>query len=77
MAMKLDLSYWGKTVTEDISEGGCGVRVPEREREEVKEVWRKMHNGELHDLYLSQGLAWSIKPKGLRRTVACNAYGRR
>jgi hypothetical protein len=36
-------------------------------RHEVTGEWRKLHNGELHDLYSSHTIVWVIKSRRMRR----------
>jgi len=42
-------------------------------REEVTGEWRKLHNGELNDLYSSPNIVWMIKWRRMRWVglVAC------
>ena len=35
-------------------------------RDEVTEVWRKLHNEELNDLYCSPNIVWVIKCRRIR-----------
>jgi hypothetical protein len=35
-------------------------------RDEVKGEWRKLHNGELHNLYLSPDITRQINSRGMR-----------
>jgi hypothetical protein len=35
-------------------------------RDEVTGEWRKLHNGELHNLYSSPGIMWHIKSRRMR-----------
>jgi hypothetical protein len=35
-------------------------------RDEVTGEWRKMHNGELHNLYSSPDIIWQIKSRRMR-----------
>jgi len=36
-------------------------------RDEVMEVWRRLHNEELHDLYSSTNIILAIKPRTMER----------
>jgi hypothetical protein len=38
------------------------------ERDEVTGEWRKLHNGELNDLYCSPNIVWVIKSRRMRWT---------
>jgi hypothetical protein len=60
MGVKLGLTLKGRACIEGVSEQGSeGIFGPkrEREREEVAEGWRKLHNEELHNLYTSRSHA--------------------
>jgi hypothetical protein len=47
-------------------------------RDEVTEQWRKLHSGELHNLYSSPDIIRQIKSRRIRwaRHVACMGEGR-
>jgi hypothetical protein len=47
-------------------------------RDEVTGEWRKLHSGELNDLYCSLNIVRVIKSRGMRRAghVACMGDGR-
>jgi hypothetical protein len=40
------------------------IFVPKRDK--VRGEWRKLHNGELHDLYSSPSILWVIKSRRMR-----------
>jgi hypothetical protein len=48
------------------------------ERDDVTEEWRKLHNGELHNLYSSPDIIRQIKSRRMRWAghVACMGEGR-
>jgi hypothetical protein len=48
------------------------------QRDEVTGEWRKLHNGKLHNLYLSPDIIRQIKSRGMRWAghVACMGEGR-
>jgi hypothetical protein len=45
-------------------------------RDEVTEEWRKLHNGELHNLYSSPDIIRQIKSRIMRGGRACGMHGR-
>jgi hypothetical protein len=45
-------------------------------RDEVMGEWRKMHNGELHNLYSTPDTTRQIKSRGMRWVGACGTPGR-
>jgi hypothetical protein len=42
------------------------LRIFGPKRDEVTGEWRKLHNGELHNLYSSQGIIREMKPSRMR-----------
>jgi hypothetical protein len=45
------------------------MRIFGPKREEVEGGWRRLHNGELHDLYASPYIIRMIKPRMMRWAV--------
>jgi hypothetical protein len=41
-------------------------RIFGKKKDEIIEIWRKLRNGELHDLYSSPGIIRMIKPRTMR-----------
>jgi hypothetical protein len=41
-------------------------RIFSPKRDEVTGEWRKLHNGELNDLYSSPNIVWVLKPRRMR-----------
>jgi hypothetical protein len=46
-------------------------------RDEVMGEWRKLHNEELHNLYLSPDIIRQVKSRRMRWAGACSTHGRR
>jgi hypothetical protein len=48
-------------------------RILGSKKDEITEVWRRLHNGELYDRYCSQNIIWVIKSRRVRWAghVAC------
>jgi hypothetical protein len=42
------------------------LRIFGPKRDEETGQWRKLHNGELHDLYVSPNIVRAIKPRRIR-----------
>jgi hypothetical protein len=45
-------------------------------RDEVTGKWRKLHSGELHNLYSSPGIIRQIKSRRMRWAWVCGTHGR-
>jgi hypothetical protein len=58
---------WSLAVREEnrlrVFENGVLKRMSETKREEVAGGWRRLHNGELHNLYASPNITRVIKSK--------------
>jgi hypothetical protein len=73
---------WSLTLREEHRLRVFGNRVLRRifgpTRDEVTGEWRKLHNGELHNLYSSPGINRQIKSRRMRWAghVACTGEGR-
>jgi hypothetical protein len=61
---------WSLTMREELRLRVFENRVLRRifgpKRDEVMGEWRKMHNGELHNLYLTPNIIWQIKSRRMR-----------
>jgi hypothetical protein len=61
---------WSLTLREERRLGVFENRVLRRifglERDEVAGEWRKLHNGELNDLYFSPNIVWVTKSRRMR-----------
>jgi hypothetical protein len=53
------------------------LRIFEPKRDEVTEVWRKLHNEELHNLYSSPSIIGMIKSRRMRWAGHVARMGRR
>ena len=61
MGVKLGRSHWGRNVG-----WGCLRRIFGSKRDEVTREWRKLHNGDLNDLYSSPRIFRVIKSRRIR-----------
>jgi hypothetical protein len=61
---------WSLTLREEqrlrVFENGVLRRIFGPKREEVTGEWRKLHDEELHNLYLSSNIIWKIKSRRMR-----------
>jgi hypothetical protein len=62
-----------------VSENSVLRRIFGPKRDEVTSEWRKLHSGELHNLYSSQDIIRQIKSRRMRwaENVACLGEGRK
>jgi hypothetical protein len=73
---------WSLTLREEhglrVLENRVLRRIFGPKRDEVTEEWRKLHNGELHNLYSSPDIIRQIKSRRMRWAghVACMGAGR-
>jgi hypothetical protein len=57
--------------------GEASLKIFGPKRDEVIREWRKLHNGELHDLYSSPNIVREIKSRRMRWTGHVARMGRR
>jgi hypothetical protein len=74
---------WSLTLREEhrlrVFENRLLKRIFEPKRDEVTVEWRKLHSGELHNLYSSPDIIRQIKSRRMRSAghVACMGEGRK
>jgi hypothetical protein len=59
-----------------VSENRVLRRIFGPKRDEVTGEWRKLHNGELRNLYSSPDIIRQIKSRRMRWAGACDTHGR-
>jgi hypothetical protein len=71
---------WSLTLREEhrlrVFENRVLRRIFASKRDEVIEEWRKLHSGELHNLYSSPDVIRQIKSRRMRWGRACGTHGR-